>query len=143
MQIKKMFITNIVIAFVLLSVIQVAGNQNNDTTTLEIADIRGGIFGITADIKNTGSVAAEKFTITISVKGGLFNNIDIFHECGGCGSCGETIPTGEIKSENTKESGWIIGFGQIDIVVTAEAENADLITEETTGFVFGPLILII
>ena len=140
---KKIWIANILIAVVLASAIQVVGNQNNDTTTLEIADIRGGICKVTADIKNTGSVDAESFKITLSVKGGLFNNIDIYQECSGCGNCGLTIPAGEIKTESTRESGLIIGFGQVAIIVTAEAANADLVTEEATGFVLGPFVLII
>ena len=143
MNIKKIWITTIVIAFVLTSAIQVAGSQNNDTTTLEISDIRGGIGGVTTDIKNTGSVDAESFLITLSVKGGLLNKIDILKECGGCGTCGITILPGEIKSESTLESGMIIGFGQIDIVVTAEAANADLVTAESTGFVLGPFVIVI
>jgi len=140
---KKLWIPTLLIAIVLASSIQVAGSQNNDTTTLEITDIRGGIFGVTADIKNTGNVTAENFTITLSVKGGMLNNIDIFQECTGCGNCGTTILPGKTKSESTRESGIIIGFGKIDIIVTAEAENADLVTKEATGFVLGPFVLII
>lgn len=142
MIIKKFWITTVIFAVLLASAIQAIGNQNNDNTTLEVSDIRGGIFGVTADIKNTGDVAAENFSITLSVKGGLLNNIDIFHECSGCGSCGKTIPVGGIKSESTRESDIILGLGQISIVVTAEAENADLVTEEATGFVIGPFVFI-
>ena len=142
MNTKIKWIITIFIAFLLVSTIQAVGSQNNDTTTLEITDIRGGIGGVTVDIKNTGSVTAENFFITISVKGGLLNKIDILQECGGCGDCGTTIAAGEIKSESTLESGSIMGFGQIDIVVTAEADNADLVSVETNGFVLGPLVLI-
>jgi len=60
MNTKKIWITNILIAIVLTSAIQVVGSQNNDTTTLEISDIRGGIGGVTADIKNTGSDIIRK-----------------------------------------------------------------------------------
>jgi len=139
---KKYLITTLIFAFLFASAIQAIGNQNNDTTTLEISDIRGGILKVTADIENTGEVTAENFSITLSVKGGLLNNIDIFHECSGCGSCGTTIPVGGIKSESTRGSGIILGFGQIAIIVTAEAENADLVTEEATGFVIGPFVFI-
>ena len=142
MIIKKILLANILIIFLLASSIQVLGNKNIETTTLEIADIRGGFFRVTTDIKNTGSVDAENFSITLSVKGGFLNKIDIFHECGGCSHCGITIPAEEIKSESTLESGLIIGFGQIIIIVTAQAENADLVREETTGFVLGPFLII-
>jgi len=143
MKIKKILLINIMFAFLLASVIQVTGSQNIDTTTLEISDIRGGFGGVTTDIKNTGNVIAENFVITISVKGGLLNNIDILQECSGCGNCGTTIAPGEIKSESTFESGNIIGFGPISIVVTAEADNADFLSMETNGFVLGPFIIII
>ena len=143
MNTKIKWITPILITFLLVSTIQVVGSQNNDTTTLEIADISGVIGGVTTDIKNTGSATAENFFITISVKGGLLNRIDIIQECGGCGSCGTTITAGEIKSESTLESGSIMGFGPITVVVTAEADNADLVTKEVNGFVLGPFVLII
>jgi hypothetical protein len=140
---KKLLIISIFIACLLASSIQVVGSQNNETTTLEITDIRGGIFKVKTDIENTGNVDAVNFTITLSAKGGLLNNIDIFHECKGCASCSPIIPAGSIKSESTRGSGLILGFGQIDIIVTAEAENADLVTKEATGFVLGPIVIII
>ena len=140
---KKLLITTLLIAILLASTIQVEGSQNNDTTTLEITDIRGGLLRVTADIKNTGDVEAENFTITLSVKGGILNNINISQVCTGCGSCGTTILPGKTKSESTMEKGIIFGFGKINIIVTAEAENADLVTEEATGFVLGPFVLII
>ena len=62
--------------------------------------------------------------------------------CTGCGGCGTTILPGKTKIESTRESGIIFGLGKIDIIVTAEAENADLVTEEITGFVLGPFVLI-
>jgi hypothetical protein len=143
MKIKKLWIPTLLLAIILASSIQVVGSQNDDTTTLEIMDIRGGLFKVTADIKNTGNVTAENFTITLSVKGGILNNINITQICTGCGGCGTTILPGKTKSESTRETGIILGFGKIDIIVTAEAENADLVTEEATGFVLGPFVLII
>lgn len=143
MKIKKILLLNFILAILLGSVVQVVGSQNIDTTTLEISDIRGGFGGVTADIKNTGSSIAENFFITISVEGGLLNSIDILKECGGCGDCGTTISPGEIKSEGTLELGIIMGFGPISIVVTAESDNADLVSMETNGFVIGPLVIVI
>jgi hypothetical protein len=142
MYIKKAVLINLVIAIFLASSLQVLGSNFDDTTTLEISDIRGGIGGVTAYIENSGSVTANNFFITISITGGIFNQIDILKECGGCGGCGTTIAAGEIKSESTLESDFIIGFGTIDIIVTAEADNADLVSTETNGFVLGPLVLI-
>ena len=139
---KKALIINVLIAILLISSIHVLGSKSDDTTILEIADVRGGIGEVTADIKNIGTITANNFLITISVNGGLFNKINILSECSGCGGCGTTIEAGEIKSESTLESDFIIGFGKIDIIVTAEADNADIISIETNGFVIGPLVLI-
>lgn len=143
MIIRKKLVTSILITVILTSVIQVVGYQNNETTTLEITDIRGGICRVKAVIENTGTVDAENFSITISVKGGLFNKTNIFHECSGCDHCETNIPAGNTKSESTLGSAIILGYGRIAIIVTAEAENADLVTQEASGVMFGPLVLII
>ena len=121
---------------------QVVATQNTDETTLEIAGIIGEFGGVTTLIENTGSADAENFFITISVKGGILNNVDILKECGGCGDCSTVIGIGEIKSESTLESGMFMGFGPLSIVVTARAANADLVTKETTGFILGPIVII-
>jgi hypothetical protein len=112
-------------------------------TELEISSINGGLGKVTADIKNIGNVTAENFTIIISVQGGLFNNINIIQECSGCGDCNTTIDPGEIKIECTKEAGFILGLGFVTVNVSAEADNAVLVTKTANGLVLGPLVIII
>jgi len=47
-----------------------------------------------------------------------------------------------MKIESTLEEGFIIGFGQVEIIVTASASNADEITKTLNGLVIGPIIII-
>jgi hypothetical protein len=116
--------------------------NNVETTILEISDVKGDFGGVTAIITNTGDITAEKFAISIFVEGGFLGNIDISQICSGCGDCGTTIPVGESKAESTIESGFIFGIGPVDILVTASAENAEIVSMSTTGFVFGPFVII-
>ena len=138
---KTILIILISLCFLLISINVTASNQE-EMTSLQINEINGGFGGVTAHIVNTGEVTAENFAISIFVEGGFGGKIDISQICSGCGDCGTTIPVGETKAESTREAGFIIGFGPIDIMVTASAENADLVSAATTGFVIGPIILI-
>jgi len=139
----KLFGFGVLVGILLLTLNPICLSEEKADTELEINAIRGGFAGVTVDIKNIGSVAAENFLITISVQGGILDRIDVYKECGGCGDCSTIILPGEIKSESTLEIGTIIGFGSIDVIVTASAENAELVSEETKGFIIGPIIIIL
>jgi hypothetical protein len=117
------------------------GYQMADTT-LEITDIRGGLGQITVDVANTGDITAEEVAIFTTVTGGLFNNIDIYHQCSGCEICGTTLEPNAIKTESTLEAGVIFGIGPVEISVVASALNADEITTQVNGIVFGPWVII-
>ena len=138
---KTIAITLVSLSLLIISMNVSAINQT-ETTSLEITEINGGFGGVTAIITNTGDSIAENFAISLFVEGGILGNIDISQICSGCGDCGTTIPVGESKAESTSEAGFIMGFGPIDIMVTASADNADLVSAATTGFVIGPIILI-
>lgn len=112
-------------------------------TELEIIDIKGGFGSVIIDIKNTGTHIAEGISSVISVHGGFFSGINLTHSCSGCDICGTTLDPGAIKTENTKESGFILGVGNIEVSVSAWANNAEKINKKTNGFVFGPLIVIL
>jgi len=111
-------------------------------TELEIDEIVGHIGAVVVAVTNVGDTVAEDITITISVEGGILGKIDIYHECGGCSQCGTTLDPGAIKTESTLEEGYIIGFGQVEITVTASASNADEVTKTLNGLVIGPFIII-
>jgi hypothetical protein len=76
----------------------------------------------------------------ISVKGGLFNRIDIYKECSGCPGCNTSIPPDGIKTECTDQ--FIFGLGSVEIVATANATGVSTVEETATAFVLGPFVLI-
>ncbi|GAH02091.1 unnamed protein product, partial [marine sediment metagenome] len=112
-------------------------------TELEIVAISGGFGSVTIDIKNIGENIAEEVSSIVSVRGGLFSEINLTHTCSGCSECGTTLDPGAVKTENTGEAGFIIGLGSIEVSASAWANNAEIISKKTNGFVFGPLIIIL
>jgi len=109
-------------------------------TGLQIGEISGGIGKVCVVIKNVGDDDATGVISTISVRGGFLNLINVTTTCSGCGQCNATIEAHSEKTECTDS--FIFGLGPIDISVSAEADNADLVTAEASGFVLGFLVLI-
>ncbi len=92
---------------------------------LEIGAITGGLFKVSAEIKNTGTVDAAGVQWSIKLEGGAF----IGKETEG-GPL--TIPA---SGSETVTSKFILGFGKTNVVVTAEIpESSDI--REQDGFVF-------
>ena len=138
---KKMSIGISIIAMILL-ITPVIVSATDDTTTLEIVEIAGGIGGVAVSVQNTGENTASKIAVVTTVQGGLFNAIDITHSCTGCSACGSTLEPQDTKVENTAEAGFLIGFGPIQISTISYAANAAQVSAEATGFVIGPLVII-
>jgi hypothetical protein len=111
-------------------------------TILEITEVTGGLGAVAMTVKNIGDSTAEKITMSLSVKGGFLNRINIEKICGGCDACGTTLEPNAIKTENTAEAGRIIGFGPITITASAEAENAEKVEKTYNGFVLGPIVIV-
>jgi len=98
---------------------------------LEISNIAGG-FGVTTNIRNIGEVNASDVNIIITVTGGLFGKFD------------KSFTTGVVlitPSESTQYRAVPFRIGNIEILVTAEASNADQVTRQATGFLLGPFVL--
>jgi len=129
-----------VLMFLLVALNVISNAKSIQQPKLEIVHIKSRICRVCTEIKNIGDVDAEKVLITISVKGGIFNRINISKTCSGCGSCNTSIAPNASKIECT--DGFIMGFGNVDITVTAEAVNADKVTDTKNGLVFGFFILI-
>ncbi|UCD13933.1 MAG: Zn-dependent exopeptidase M28 [Thermoplasmatales archaeon] len=95
---------------------------------VEIIDINGGL-GVTAKLENIAKINVIDIDWSISVTGGFLGLIDktksgiITHM-----SAGETI---KVKTR------LFFGFGLLYITVTADTQTMD-----TTGFIFGPLVII-
>ena len=107
---------------------------------LEIVLIEGRIGRVCTEIKNIGDEDAEEVVISITVQGGLFQRINETKICSGCGSCNTTIPPNGSKIECTSK--FIFGLGNINITVTAEANNTGKVSSTKTGLVIGFLIII-
>ena len=130
------------IGILLIIAMAIPATANQNDTTLEVVGISGGFGVVTVEVENTGNAVASGITITTIVQGGILNGIDLTHFCGGCSDCGTTLGSGSIKTENTLEAGLIFGFGPVQITCIAEADNAQEVSAEASGFVIGPMILI-
>jgi hypothetical protein len=102
---------------------------------LEIGAISGGIGKVSAEINSSGGDPVENVVWTIEVDGGLVRDINITSE----GNFSEIAAGG---SELVKTDKFILGLGGLDITVTADADNADEVTAETTGFVLLFLVIV-
>lgn len=112
------------------------------STILDITDVKGGFGNVFVTVKNIGDSTAEKITIMISVKGGIFNRINITKTCSGCGNCSNSTEPNATKTESIAEAGRILGFGPIVITTYAEALNAERVSKTYNGFVLGFLVII-
>ncbi len=126
---------------VTLTVIDVELDITHSTTTatiiepqpaLEIGAISGGI-SIKTSVKNTGDGAATNVEWAITLDGKL-----VFV---GKSSTG-TFVTLAVGEEETIRTGFNFGFGKINIVITAKAENAlEEVSVKKTAFLLGPFVV--
>ncbi len=102
---------------------------------LDIVNISGGFGGISATIKNIGDAAAVNGSWNIEVEGGILGLIDVDVE----GEFDEININEEIQTD--KVSVGLLRFGNIEIEVSANAENANKVKLKANAFVFGPVVL--
>jgi len=142
MKIRILKLSGIIVAVLLLIFTSVVLGKTTSQTELEINDVRGGIFSVEVDLKNVGEVTAEDVAISIFVQGGIFNKIHIYHEYSGCNNCSTTIEPGLIKTEKSSEGGILEGFGKVEIIGNAWANNADEVTDTLHGYVIGAFVIV-
>ena len=104
-----------------------------EETFLEI-EFAGGIFGPSFIIRNIGEVSAYEVVVTASITGGFLGMINKTVE----GSQAELPPSGEM----ILQFGFVLGFGRIEIAVTASALNAREVETQQTGFILLFYIMI-
>jgi hypothetical protein len=104
---------------------------------LQIRQINGGLSKVSARIKNNGDAPASQVNWSISVKGGMLALID-------------AAASGTISSLNVGEEAIIdsddasiVGFGLVDITVTAETAGAPIASENVKGLVLLYIVFII
>jgi len=90
----------------------------------------GELFGIVADIMNNGEEELPSVDWNISITGGILDRINSYRQ-----GTVENLASEESITVKTNET--IIGFGKIDITITAETT-----VYSTKGFVLGPFIMV-
>jgi hypothetical protein len=99
---------------------------------IALANIKGPI-GIKADVQNTGDVDATNVAWTMTVKGGILGRVN--KSATGSDTLLAAHATLPISVP------LFIGFGKINIVITAKASNAQEVTATKTAFLLGPIVL--
>jgi hypothetical protein len=99
---------------------------------LSIINVKGPI-GVNAGIKNAGEIAAENVEYSMTITGGLLGRVNVSVE--------DSIATIAVGAEEAISSGIFVGFGKIDIVITASADNAVEVTATKSGFLLGFLVI--
>jgi aminopeptidase YwaD len=97
---------------------------------LEIGEVTGG-FGLHVVIRNTGAMDATQIQWNISFQGFVF----IGKEKTG------SIETIAPDSFLTVKTGLIVGFGQVEVTITAAAEGLAPLEQHVSAFVVGPFVL--
>ena len=98
---------------------------------LAIGNIKGPL-GITAEIQNIGGYDATNVAWSITASGGLFRRLNVT----GTG----TIASLVAGASTGISVGIFFGFGKIDIVISAKAQNALEVTVKKYGFLLGPFV---
>jgi hypothetical protein len=106
--------------------------EGSNLATLGIANIKGPI-GVKANIQNTGDGDAQNVAWSIAVKGGILGEVNK------TASGTETT----LVAHNTVEISlpMFIGFGKINIQISAHAMNAVAVAVTKTAFLVGPLVV--
>ena len=86
-------------------------------------------------IESIGDIEATDVTWSIHVEGGYLGMLNSFAE----GALSAPIPVGESVQINSK---FLLGFGEVDITISAASPISNIAEINTKGFIFGPLILI-
>jgi hypothetical protein len=106
--------------------------EGQGVTQLAIGTIKGP-WGITADVQNIGEDNATNVTWSITATGGLFKRINA-----SATGAATVLVVGESEPMN---SGIFFGFGKINMVITASAQNAFEVTVTKSAFLLGPFVV--
>jgi hypothetical protein len=139
---RKASCLSIILMLICIAVITSCTATQQPPTILDIITVKGGYGTVSMIIKNIGNSTAENESMTISVKGGILNRINITKTDLGCLNCSHTIEPNATKTMSTVKEGKIIGFGPIIITVSTEAANAERVSKTLKGVVLGFLVVI-
>jgi hypothetical protein len=139
---KEILYAGLSLIIVLIFFTTLGSSTSDDQTELEIVSLKAGFGAVIVEIENVGSETAIDIASSIKISGGLFNGIDLIHVCDGCSVCGSTLAPGSIKSESSREAGFLFGIGPVSIHCTASAKNADMVSMTAEGTLIGPILII-
>jgi hypothetical protein len=101
---------------------------------LKIVNITFKIGKVCSILANPGDLDATNVHWSIQVTGGLLKNVDK--------STGDTISELDAGDEITfNTDGLIVGLGKVEIVVTANADTVDRVTQKISAFMIGPFMV--
>lgn len=103
---------------------------------LSVQQIRSGMAMVGADIKNVGDADASDVEWTISVRGGLIGIIDVQTQ-------GTMLSLAVEQKTRVNTDFPILGFGLIDITVTAETDGSPQVQESAKAFILLYFIIIL
>jgi len=105
-------------------------------SALIIIDLTGGYGGVTATIEVTGDEPVKNIQWSIQVTGGFLGLIDVAKN-------GEFQQLDENAEEEISAIESFFGLGPVEIIISAESDNSYPKMLEATGFVIGPIIVLI
>lgn len=108
--------------------------EPKETPRLTIERVKGRFNKIVVDIKNIGDMDARTVNWTATVKGGILKRID--HRSSGSIT---TLPKGSTATVVTDRIP--LGFGRLEITVTVETSQMDIVTQSASGFKLFFLII--
>jgi hypothetical protein len=111
--------------------ISITNQEEITAPIIQIGDISSTLTAIQANIQNIGGAEATNIPWTISIQGGILDQIDSTTE--------STITTLPINTEEIIQSTQpLFGFGKVTVTVTAGPA-----TKINDGFVIGPFIILV
>ena len=108
-------------------------------TDLQNKNISGGFGSISFKIKNIGEFTAENISSEIKIKGGILSLVNLTYQINNKDA---VIEKDSEINLNTKNQGFILGFGKINITISTWAKNSDKTTTFKDAFLLGIYILI-
>ena len=106
--------------------------EGADLAELSIGNIKGPM-GIKADVSNIGDNDANNVQWSITVTGGLLKMVNK--------TATGTVATLAAGISTPISSGTFIGFGKINIAITAKAQNSLEVTAGKSAFLLGPFVI--
>jgi C1A family cysteine protease len=98
-----------------------------------LLEVSGGLFGLNVGFRNVGNQTTTDIHYNITIQGGMLGAINAT-----VGSMISRLDPGVVRYERVPE----LGFGQVDILVSAVPQNAGRVSKHVQGFLCGLLLFV-